>query len=199
MADFNFDPQRALEQVRRLAADAPAHLAGGFGRVVRDVPPERLEQVMRSAARKPLLDGIFWGMPKQLDREAAVGVKTAIRWDITGRADGQVDTYLLELDNGRARTTKGTDGEPPRLTITMDGVEFLRLVSGNLDPMQAYFKGRIQLAGDIMVAAKMAQLFRMPGASGSGDPPPAPGGPPPPGPPPPAPGGPPPPDTRDPS
>jgi hypothetical protein len=178
--DFNFDPQRALEQVRRMAAEAPAHLAEGFGRVVRDASPERLEQVMRSPARKPLLDGIFWGMPKQLDTDAAVGVKTAIRWDITSRPDGQVDTYLLELDKGRARTSKGTDGEPPRLTITMDAVEFLRLVSGNLDPMQAYFKGRIQLAGDIMVAAKMAQLFRMPGAAGGGDPPPPdPSGPPP--------------------
>jgi putative sterol carrier protein len=169
--DFNFDPQRAFEQVRRLAAEAPAHFAEGFGRVVRDVAPERLEQVMRSPARRPLLDGIFWQMPKQLDTEQAAGVTTAIRWDITGRTDGEIDTYVLELENGRARTSKGTDGEPAggvRLTITMDGVEFLRLVSGNLDPMQAYFKGRIQLTGDIMVAAKIAQIFRMPGASGGG-------------------------------
>jgi hypothetical protein len=36
--------------------------------------------------------------------------------------------------------------------------------------MQAYFKGQIQLAGDIMVAAKLASLFRMPGAGGTGDP-----------------------------
>jgi hypothetical protein len=35
--------------------------------------------------------------------------------------------------------------------------------------MQAYFKGRIQLTGDIMVAAKMAQMFRMPGPGGSGE------------------------------
>jgi hypothetical protein len=34
--DFNFDPQRAFEQVRRIAAEAPTHLAEGFGRVVRD-------------------------------------------------------------------------------------------------------------------------------------------------------------------
>ena len=45
----------------------------------------------------------------------------------------------------------------------MDAVEFLKLASGNLDPMQAYFKGRIELSGDIMVAAKLAQLFKMPG------------------------------------
>jgi alkyl sulfatase BDS1-like metallo-beta-lactamase superfamily hydrolase len=182
--DFNFDPQRAFEQVRRIAAEAPAHLAEGFGRVVRDVPPERLEQVMRSPARKPLLDGIFWQMPKQLDAEQAIGVTTAIRWDITGRADGEIDTYLLQVDNGRAKTDKQSDGQPvagadaANLTITMDGVELLRLVSGNLDPMQAYFKGRIQLTGDIMVAAKMAQMFRMPGGSGSGETPPdAPNGP----------------------
>jgi putative sterol carrier protein len=55
----------------------------------------------------------------------------------------------------------------------MDGVEFLRLVSGNLEPMQAYFRGRIQLSGDIMVAAKMAQLFRMPGPPGGAEQPPA--------------------------
>jgi uncharacterized membrane protein YgcG len=53
----------------------------------------------------------------------------------------------------------------------MDGVEFLRLISGNSDPMAAYFKGRIQLAGDIMVAAQLAQMFKMPGgaAGGSGE------------------------------
>jgi alkyl sulfatase BDS1-like metallo-beta-lactamase superfamily hydrolase len=173
MRDFGFDPQRALAQVRRLAADAPTHLAEGLGRVVRDVAPERLEQVMRSPARRPLLDGIFWQMPRQLDREQAQGVTTAIRWDITGRSDGATDTYMLEVADGRARVERGANGETPRLTITMDGVEFLRLVSGNLEPMQAYFRGRIQLSGDIMVAAKMAQLFRMPGPPGGAEQPPA--------------------------
>jgi putative sterol carrier protein len=161
--DFGFDPQRALDGIKRFAADAPTQVADGLGRVVRDAPPERLEQLMRSPARKPLLDGIFWQMPKQLDSTQAAGVQTSIRWCITGRTDGGVDTYQLEIEGGRARTIRGGVGPDPRLTITMDGVEFIQLVSGNSDPMQAYFKGRIQLAGDIMVAAKLAQLFRLPG------------------------------------
>jgi hypothetical protein len=172
--DFGFDPQRALDQLKRLAGDAPAQMADGFGRLVRSTPPERLEQLMRSPARKPLLDGIFWGMPRQVDSSAAAKVSTSIRWCITGRSDGGVDTYQLQLEHGQTKVTRGDDGPDPRLTITMDGVEFLRLVSGNSDPMQAYFKGRIQLAGDIMVAAQLAQLFRMPGAgrdtgNGGGD------------------------------
>lgn len=167
--DFGFDPQRALDQIKRFAADAPAQLADGFGRLVRDAPPERLEQLMRSPARRPLLDGIFWRMPRQLDATQAAGVRTSVLWNITGRSDDGIDAYLLTVENAEANTSRDPAGADPRLTITMDGVEFLRLISGNSDPMSAYFKGRIQLAGDIMVAAQLAKMFRMPGGGGPGD------------------------------
>ncbi|MEA2211176.1 MAG: hypothetical protein QOF83_1124 [Solirubrobacteraceae bacterium] len=166
MPDFDFDPQRALEAVKRLATDAPSLLAGGFGRLVRDTPDDRLGQLMRSPARKPVLDGIFWSMPRQMDAAQATGVKTTIRWCITGRPDEGTDVYHLVIADGTAQVEKGLPGPDPRLTITMDGVEFLRLVSGNSDAMQAYFTGRVQLAGDIMVAAKLAQLFKTPGGHG---------------------------------
>jgi hypothetical protein len=163
MSSFGFDPQRALDQLKKLAADAPAQLSGGFERVVRDTSPERLVQIMRSPARKPVLDGMFWQMPKMIDAKAAAGTTTEIRWTVTGRADGGEDIYRLLIVDGRARTERG-DGGDPRLTIKLDGVEFLKLASGNSDPMQAYFKGRIEMTGDIMVAAKLAQIFRMPSA-----------------------------------
>jgi putative sterol carrier protein len=171
-----FDPQRAVDQIRRLAADAPAHLQGGFERLVRESPPQRLEQLMRSPARRPVLDGIFWQMPKQVDASATGDTTTTIKWVVTGRADGGSDVYQLVIEDGRARTERGDTAES-RLTVTLDGVEFLKLASGNSDPMQAYFTGRIQLSGDIMVAAKLAQMFRMPGApspergNGNGSPP----------------------------
>jgi putative sterol carrier protein len=174
MPDFGFDPDRVLQGLRRLASDAPAQIAGGVGRLVRETSPERLEQIMRSPARRPLIDGIFWQMPRQLDPEQAAAVSLLIRWQITGGPNDTVDTFDLHVANGRARTSRDRDPAPPRLTITMDGVELLRLVSGNSDPMGAYFKGRIMLTGDIMVAAKMAQMFRMPGGA---DPESAPGDP----------------------
>ena len=167
MSSFGgFDPDRALDMLRKFAADAPAYVADGFGRVVQNAPPERLEQLMRSPARKPALDGIFWQMPKQVNSEIAKDMTTTIRWRITGRPDEGVDVYQLEVDKGQVKTVKGESGEP-KLTVTMDAVEFLKLASGNLDPMQAYFKGRIELSGDIMVAAKLAQLFKLPGGGES--------------------------------
>ena len=62
---------------------------------------------MHSPARKPILDGIFWQMPKQLEPSEATDAKTSIRWTITGRADGGIDTYQLELDNGRCWVDRG--------------------------------------------------------------------------------------------
>jgi putative sterol carrier protein len=157
-----FDRQRAVDQIKRLAADAPAHLAGGFEKLVRESPPQRLDQMMRSPARRPMLDGIFWQMPRQVDASAAAGTSTTIQWVVTGRSDGGSDFYHLVIEDGRARTERGESADA-RLTVTLDGTEFLKLASGNSDPMQAYFTGRIQLSGDIMVAAKMAQMFKMPG------------------------------------
>ena len=62
--DFGFDPQRALDQFKKFAADAPAQIADGVGKMVRDASPERLEQLMKSPARRAVLDGIFWAMPR---------------------------------------------------------------------------------------------------------------------------------------
>jgi putative sterol carrier protein len=170
MKDFGFDPQRALELLKRSIADAPTQLADGITRVVRDTPPERIEQLMRSPARRPILDGIFWQMPKQINSERAAGVRTSIRWCITGRSDGVTDIYKLEIDDGRASAGRETGDATPRLTITVDGSEFVRIATGNSEPMEAYFKGRVLLAGDIMFAATLGSMFKIPGSgNGSGE------------------------------
>jgi hypothetical protein len=175
MKEFGFDPQRALELLRRTVADAPAQLADGITRFVRDAPAERIEQLMRSPARRPILDGIFWQMPKQIDPKRAAGVTTSVRWCITGRSDGGIDSYKLAIDDGRASTGRVDTGrveghETHRLTITLDGAEFVRIATGNSEPMEAYFKGRVLLAGDIMFAASLGSMFKMPGTgNGSGE------------------------------
>ena len=77
MSSFGgFDPDRALDMLRKFAADAPSYVADGFGRVVQNAPPERLEQLMRSPARKPALDGIFWQMP-----QLPVPCSPRVRWE----------------------------------------------------------------------------------------------------------------------
>jgi putative sterol carrier protein len=162
MSALPFDAQTALTAVRRRLTSAPAELADGLMSVVRGAPDERLEQLMRSPARRVILDGIFWQMPRHFDRKRAARMRSSVRWRITGRADGQADTYELDIDDGRCRAIREPSGTEPTATITVAGAEFLRLATGSSDPMRAYFSGRIALSGDIMAAAKLMSLFRIP-------------------------------------
>jgi putative sterol carrier protein len=59
----------------------------------------------------------------------------------------------------------GYSGKSAKVTITLAGAELVQLAAGTSDPMQAYFKRRIKLAGDIMLAAKLVRLFRVPGST----------------------------------
>jgi predicted lipid carrier protein YhbT len=142
-------------------ADAPRQLADGFARVVRTAPDDRIEQFMRTPLRRVVLDGIFHQMPQHFDRKRAAGINATVRWCVTGRADGGADTYDLEITDGRCRVKRPGSGDAG-VTITLDAIEFVKLAAGNSDPMQAYFKRRIMLAGDIMLAAKLLALFRIP-------------------------------------
>jgi len=161
------DPRSAVASIRRTVSAAPVQVAERLAHTVRSVSPERLEQVMRTPARRLVLDGIFWQMPQFLDRRRSAGLNSSVRWVITGRPDGGTDVYDLVFSDGRGRVIRGGEEPPPRVTITVDGVEFLQIATGRSDPMQAYFKGRLAIAGDIMAAAKLVSLIRIPGARGS--------------------------------
>jgi hypothetical protein len=149
---------------RRAFVGVGSQVADGVSRLVGDADGDRLEWVMRSPIRRPVLDAIFWHMPRELDRRAAPPDAT-VRWRITGpanNADDAVDVYDLIFTDGSCRVARGPKGGEPRVTVTVDGAEFVRLVTGNSDALQAYFKGRLALAGDIMFAAKLVSMFRIP-------------------------------------
>ncbi len=163
MSSLPLDLQVAVAPIRRRLAAVPVQLTDGVARLVRDSPPHRLEQLMRTPVRRIVLDGIFWQMPQHFDRERARGMSSPIRWQVTGRSDGEADTYELEFEpEGRCRVLRGQRGSEPRVT-TVDGAEFIRIATGNSDPMRAYLTGRLSLAGNIMVAARLVLLFRIPG------------------------------------
>jgi len=163
MTALRTSPLRTVATIRRTLAGAPEQVAGGVAHAVRNSPKERLDRLMRSPARRVVLETIFWQMPRHIEPENARSMNCSIRWRITGRSDGEADVYDLDFTEGECRVIRGPGSTPPKLTITVDGAEFLRLATGNSDPVKAYFTGRVSLAGDVMIAAKASSLFRLPG------------------------------------
>src|ERR1039458_3769751 len=91
MKYFGFEPQRALDVLKQSLADAPAQLADGVTRVVRDAPPERIDRLMRSPARSVATGahltrtGYVVGTLDYVAPEQVQG----------GSVDGRADTYAL--------------------------------------------------------------------------------------------------------
>jgi alkyl sulfatase BDS1-like metallo-beta-lactamase superfamily hydrolase len=150
-----------LTQVKRAVAGAPTQVSDRIAGLVGNVPDRQLEQLMQSQARRVLLDVVFSQMPRRLHRTRAAGVDSTVRWRIT-RPGAAADVYQLEIVDGRCRVVRGTPKRDARVTITIGGADFLRLILGTSDAMQAYFSGRLELSGDIMHAAKLTLLFRTP-------------------------------------
>jgi hypothetical protein len=162
MSSLPPDPQAALAAARRELARAPGQLADGLVRAARSLSDDRLAQLMQTPARRVVLDGIFWQLPRQIDRTRASELTAAIRWRISGRPDGRADLYQLEIAGGRSRVMRRPTADDPHITITLDATELLRLATGSTHPIKSYLDGRVAFAGNPVLAAKLIALLRLP-------------------------------------
>jgi hypothetical protein len=149
--------------LRRAVASLPEGVDENLAALVRKLGAERLDALMRSPLRTPVLELIFWQLPQQLDRRIAGSPIAAIRWRITGRpGDQTTDVFDLLIEDGTARCLRGGGHPTPRLTITLDGAELVRIAIGSSDPLSAYLAGKLSVRGDLMQAARLTTLFRIP-------------------------------------
>jgi putative sterol carrier protein len=133
-----------------------------FARSVATTPDEQLAEGMRSELRGQILDEIFRRMEEHFDSSKARGLDAVLHWKITGRSDDSADHYEAVIRNGACRVT-AQPSESPRVTFTIGGVEFLKLVTGNVDGPKLFMTGGLKIEGDLMFAAQVAGLFKIPG------------------------------------
>jgi alkyl sulfatase BDS1-like metallo-beta-lactamase superfamily hydrolase len=155
----------AWDSLRRATHSTTEDTANRAARLVSSIPDERIEQLMRTPARHVVVEAIFLLMPRYLNRARATGVNLAIRWRVTppgGRGDA--DVYDLVVADRHCRIIRRGRGPAPLVTITLEATELLRLATGRVSPMQSYFDGKLQLRGDIMQAARLTAVFRIPDA-----------------------------------
>ncbi len=147
------------DHIRRALRVAEAESLKLFTMLVREMPDERLEQLMRSPARRAVIGGIFWQLPQRLDGILPDGVDASIKWRITAPAPASPDTYHLVIAQRRSRVIRGEAGPDPHITVTVDAAELLRLLAGNVHPMRSYFTGKLKLSGDIVLALRLIVLM----------------------------------------
>lgn len=165
MASFLSIPGAAGDTDATSAIDPGRVDATQIARVVRDAPDEALRAGMRGGIRELILEEIFRRFPEYAQGHRVADLDAVIGFKITGRADGGADRYRVVIRAGDVRAGKDLDAEP-RVTIVCDGADFLRLVTGNSNPVMGFITGKLKIKGDLGFAAQIPTLFRIPSAAG---------------------------------
>ena len=132
-----------------------------FAQLVKSTPDSKIAEVMASDVRTKILDEVFNRMPSLFRADKAGNTSAVIHWIITGGAGGTNDTYETVIENG-ACTVTNQPAREPKLAMTMDPVTFLKVVTGDGNPMMMFMTGKIKAKGDLGLAAQVAKLFDIP-------------------------------------
>ncbi|MDP2840435.1 MAG: SDR family NAD(P)-dependent oxidoreductase, partial [Syntrophales bacterium] len=100
--------------------------------------------------------GIFAKMPEAFDAAAAAGKDVVFQFSISGPGGGD---WVVVVKDGACKVEAGKT-EKPTTTIKMADSDFLQLIAGKLDGMQAYSSGKLKVEGDIMKSQLIGRLFK---------------------------------------
>jgi putative sterol carrier protein len=134
-----------------------------FAQIVKSTPDTEIAALLQGDQRKSVLDAIFTKFPSLFRPDRAGATDAVIHWNIGGAPDGGVDSYELVIANG-ACTLSPKPEQEPKLAITVGPVDFIKVVSGNGNPMMMFMTGKLKAKGDLGLAANIANLFNIPKA-----------------------------------
>ena len=103
----------------------------------------------------PTVAEIFEAMPIVFNPAAATELNKTIQWNVTGE---QASVYAFRIHDGVCESIPG-GVEKPDVTFTISDQDFIALIEGKLDAQNAFFTGKLKLAGDMGLALRVPQLF----------------------------------------
>jgi NAD(P)-dependent dehydrogenase (short-subunit alcohol dehydrogenase family)/acyl dehydratase/putative sterol carrier protein len=114
--------------------------------------PEKAVQPVESLTVK----AVFGRMPEAFQKDRASGVDVVFQYRIVGPAGGE---WYVTIKGGTCEVKTGEHAQPTT-TIMMSDEDFLNLINGKLNAMQAYTSGKLKIQGDIMKSQLIEKLFK---------------------------------------
>ncbi len=101
------------------------------------------------------LKEIFEKMPVAFLPHKAANVNATIQLELTGE---DASDWVLKIANGAITILEGRV-DAPNLTLTMDASDYVVLSRGEVNPINLFMAGKIQLQGDMTLAMKFQEMF----------------------------------------
>jgi putative sterol carrier protein len=99
-------------------------------------------------------------MARAYQPDVSAGFEGEIVYELRHVSDGDrpPDRWTLRIQDGRA-SAEPRDGRDAAVRIRMALPDFARVLAGELHPVAAMMQGRIQIEGDLAVAARLGEMF----------------------------------------
>ncbi|GAA1360885.1 SCP2 sterol-binding domain-containing protein [Streptomyces beijiangensis] len=153
MADHSIDDLAALD----FSAVSPQE----FAKIIKGLSAQQIKDIAHGELRTRVLAEIFGRMERQFRPEAAGSLNAVIRWKVTGETEAVYETAIAD---GACTVTAGRSETEPRLTLVMGDADFLKLVSGNGNPVTMFMMRKLKIAGDVGLASGLTRYFDIPKA-----------------------------------
>ncbi len=99
---------------------------------------------------------VFRQMPDFFLADQAVGVDVVFQYKLSGAGGGE---WFTVLKDQTCTVGEGTH-DTPTTTILMDAEDFLALIQGQLNAMNAFTTGKLKIEGDLMKSQLIEKLFK---------------------------------------
>ncbi len=96
-------------------------------------------------------------MPGAFLPEKAPGLDAVLQFKFTGAEAG---AWFATIKDGKCGVAQG-EAPNPKMTLTADSSDYIKIFTGELDGMAAFMQGKIKLAGDLNLAMKLMQMFKI--------------------------------------
>jgi putative sterol carrier protein len=103
------------------------------------------------------IDQLMHRMPKAFMPDRAEGVNAVIQYHLTGEEAGD---WVVRIQDGQCTVEQGV-AENPNMTMTADSQDYKDVIVGKINGMTAFMQGKLKLAGDLNLAMKLPNYFKM--------------------------------------
>ena len=85
-------------------------------------------------------------------------MNAVIHFKFTGEEAGE---WNARIEDGKVDVAQGAPSDAATMTLTADSGDYVKIFTGEIDGMQAFMQGKIKLGGDLNLAMKMMQMFKI--------------------------------------